>query len=133
MWIILYIVSLNRIDRLIVCVMIKIIYIINSSSTIAVINIIFVGTLSITLKSYRLLPLFPKSTYCLTPSIRKPNMDKRNSRIKLVLYLGTRWGALMFSAASDDIQSIGFNSRFGKNQCVKNLSVFNIDTFHRMF
>ena len=64
---------------------------------------IFFGRLIHHPKKYRLLPLFPKSTCCLPPGIRKPNVDKRNSRIKLVLCLGTRWGALMFSATSKRI------------------------------
>lgn len=48
-------------------------------------TISFLGTLSITHKKDRLLPLFPKSTYCLPASVQKPNVDKRNKRIKLVL------------------------------------------------
>ena len=46
-------------------------------------------------KKNRLLLLFFKSTCCLPAGVQKPNVDKRNSQIKLVLYMGTRCGAFL--------------------------------------
>ena len=53
------------------------------------------GALSTTIKSTGYYLCFLKSTYCLPTSIRKSNVDKRNRRIKLVLYMGTRCGEIL--------------------------------------